>query len=69
MLKFSDYFFDGLISDWLVQGEIADMLGLVQSKLSEVDRILADLESAKNEVEAERAGVVRKYVQIVEEYS
>lgn len=69
VLKFSDYFFDGLISDWLVQGEIRDMLDQVQNKLSEVDHILGELESMKNQVEAERGGVDRKYVQIVEEYS
>lgn len=67
-LKFGDYFFDGLITDWLVQGRINDTLEQVRVKQSKVNVMQSGLESAKRKVEAELATLQRKYVQMVELY-
>lgn len=67
-LKFSDYFFDGFIMDWIVQGKINDMLDQVESKRSEVNKILSDLAALQRRVEAELNSLRRKYVQTVEQY-
>lgn len=68
LLKFSDYFFDGLITDWLVQGRIKDALEQVQGRRGEVNRIVSGLQSAKQQAEAELSRVQRKYVQEIEMY-
>ncbi|MGG6313830.1 hypothetical protein [Paenibacillus macerans] len=68
-LKFSDYFFDGLVSDWLVQGQINDSLDQVRANSAAVNEVQRGLESAKRKLESERAEVHRKYVQTVELYS
>lgn len=65
-LKFGDYFFDGLITDWLVQGRINDTLDTVREKQSKINMMQSGLESAKRKVESELATVERKYVQTVE---
>ncbi|WP_019637995.1 hypothetical protein [Paenibacillus fonticola] len=67
-LKFSDYFFDGFIMDWIVQGKINDMLHQVEGKRSEVNKILSDLAALQRRVEAELNSSRRKYVQTVEQY-
>lgn len=67
-LKFSDYFFDGFISDWLVQGKINDSLDQVQAKSSAVSDVQRELETAKRKLESEHAETHRKYVQAIELY-
>lgn len=67
-LKFSDYFFDGFVMDWIVQGKINDMLQQVEHKKTEIQRILADLSTIKRKVEAELGMKRHKYVQSVEQY-
>ncbi|WP_438347682.1 hypothetical protein ACP8HI_18680 [Paenibacillus sp. FA6] len=39
-LKFSDYFFDGFISDWMVQGRINDTLTQVENKMDAVEKLI-----------------------------
>lgn len=68
MLKFSDYFFDGLIVDWLVQGQIQDLLTQVQTNHTAVRQVVQELETAQRKLESEWAQVNRKYVQTVEIY-
>ncbi|GGH19292.1 hypothetical protein GCM10008013_15870 [Paenibacillus segetis] len=67
-LKFGDYFFDGFITDWLVQGRINDTLEQVREKQSKINRMQSGLESAKRKVESELATIERKYIQTVELY-
>ncbi|WP_110932977.1 hypothetical protein [Paenibacillus bouchesdurhonensis] len=67
-LKFSDYFFDGFIMDWIVQGKINEMLQQVSQKKTEIQRILADLSTMKRKVEAQLGMKRHKYVQSVEQY-
>ncbi|MNJ68726.1 hypothetical protein D3C77_649980 [compost metagenome] len=54
--------------DWIVQGKINDMLEQVQSKRSEVGRVLSELDTLKRKVEADLSRLRRKYVQSVEQY-
>lgn len=65
-LKFSDYFFDGLIADWLVQGRIKETLAQVESKLAEVMSILRELENAKLRAEAELSETRRLHDSLIE---
>ena len=48
-LTFADYFFDGLVADWMVQSKIQDASNQVQEAADQVRRILASLERMKNE--------------------
>ncbi|GIO87343.1 hypothetical protein J25TS5_42750 [Paenibacillus faecis] len=68
VLRFSDYFFDGLIADWLVQGRIHELHDQVNHRLAEVNKTVNGLESARRRVEQELGDVRRKYVQEVENY-
>ncbi|WP_410769096.1 hypothetical protein [Fontibacillus sp. BL9] len=68
LLKFSDYFFDGLITDWLVQGRIKDALDQVQGRQHEINSLVSELQSAQRRTEGELDTVRRKYVQTVEMY-
>ncbi|RED30624.1 hypothetical protein [Paenibacillus sp. VMFN-D1] len=65
-LKFSDYFFDGFISDWLVQGRIRDTQDEVQEKISEVERIVRRLEGEYSRLDTRLADTKRKYESIIE---
>lgn len=42
-LKFADFFFDGLVADYLVQSKIADAKKEVDKAIRQVEDILADL--------------------------
>ncbi|WP_055108319.1 hypothetical protein [Paenibacillus ihumii] len=68
-LKFSDYFFDGFIMDWIVQGKINDMLQQVENKRSEINRILSQLNDWKRKVEADLTVKRQSYVRSVEQYT
>lgn len=69
MLRFSDYFFDGLIVDWMVQGRIQEALEQVRSRVSEVTRIVSELESLERRKGSELEQMHRKYVALIENYS
>jgi uncharacterized phage infection (PIP) family protein YhgE len=45
LLTFADYFFDGLITDWIVQGRIHQSLNQVSEKRSQISRIVTELEA------------------------
>lgn len=68
LLRFSDFFFDGLLADWLVQGRINDALDQVQTKHREVSRIVSELSGAEREIRNELDTIRRKYVKLVEMY-
>ncbi len=42
-LTFADFFFDGLIADYMVQSKITDARRQVEQAISQVEQILADL--------------------------
>ncbi|SEB54947.1 hypothetical protein [Paenibacillus sp. GP183] len=65
-LRFSDYFFDGLITDWIVQGRIQNTLAQVESKSSAVNTILWELENERRKCDTELAAVQNAYSSLVE---
>jgi hypothetical protein len=65
-LRFSDYFFDGLITDWIVQGRIQSTLAQVESKSSSVNTILWELENERRKCDAELAAVQNAYSSLLE---
>lgn len=44
ILKFADFFFDDIISDWMVQGKINDSLAQAQEQFEHVEKILSRLQ-------------------------
>ncbi|MDR9852554.1 hypothetical protein RJP21_02925 [Paenibacillus sp. VCA1] len=65
-LRFSDYFFDGFISDWMVQGRINDTLSQVEEKLDAVKGIVRQIEAEQRSLEARLADVKRRYEYVIE---
>ncbi|UFJ42600.1 hypothetical protein LOK74_08950 [Brevibacillus humidisoli] len=53
LLTFADYFFDGLISDWIVQGRISESLQQVDEKYSHIERIVNHLKAECRKAESE----------------
>lgn len=52
-LRFADYFWDGIFSDWMVLGKIHDSQNQVYEVSSKIDQILGKLGTMKNQVEQE----------------
>ncbi|UJF35852.1 AAA family ATPase [Paenibacillus hexagrammi] len=64
-LRFADYFFDGMISDWMVQGKIHETLSQVELKLEEVEEILDTLRSLSRSTEQLHTEAVMKYESMI----
>jgi hypothetical protein len=56
-VKFSDYFFDCLITDWVVQGKIKDSLRNAEQMLERIQNIMIEMQ-AKIEVVQEKVAAV-----------
>lgn len=67
MLTFADFFFDGLIMDWIVQGRIRDSLAQVSGKREQIRRIVAELETALHRSETELAALRRRRNMLIEQ--
>lgn len=57
---FADYFFDGLISDWIVQSRINDTLNNTLRMEENVDNIMAELHRKLDEVKKESISVEKE---------
>ena len=55
-LTFADYFFDGVIADWMVQSKIGDALNQVREARRQVGCIRKRLQEMRQTLEAEREG-------------
>ncbi|MBB6636962.1 hypothetical protein [Cohnella thailandensis] len=66
-LTFADYFFDGLLMDWVVQGRINEALEKVDSGGEEVNRQLARLAKERTRLESELATLERTYRETIEQ--
>ncbi|MCF6138656.1 hypothetical protein [Pseudalkalibacillus berkeleyi] len=51
LLKFADFFFDGLISDWMVQGRINDSLDKTRTQKNNIDRLLSKLQTQADQTQ------------------
>ncbi|MFD0588696.1 hypothetical protein ACFQZE_11915 [Paenibacillus sp. GCM10027627] len=67
LLTFSDFFFDGFIIDWVVQGRIKDAVQQVEHKRTYVRRIISGLENELAKKEALIAELKRKQNALVEQ--
>lgn len=47
-LSFADFFFDGLVADYLVQSKIADAREQVEDAIMQVERLVADLRNLQD---------------------
>lgn len=68
LLKFADFFFDGFIVDWMVQGRIKDSLLETENQLKQVNEILIKLESLVETNEKELLEIKSKRKEIIVKY-
>ncbi|MEB1809370.1 MAG: hypothetical protein LPK26_19105 [Bacillaceae bacterium] len=59
-LTFADYFFDGIIVDWVVHGKINDSLSQAEETTAKVREILSVLDEHKNQLIDDYEEIVRK---------
>lgn len=64
---FADYFFDGLIADWIVQSKIRDSLNNVDNVYRQVSKILTQLEKEKNRLEVVLQSVEEEIKSLIEQ--
>ena len=65
---FADYFFDGLIADWIVQSRINDSLDNVSNMVKRVDNTLRSLQQEMRIVQNRLAEGYKKRQKTIEEY-
>jgi len=64
---FADYFFDGLISDWIVQSKISDSLKSVCNVVYNVEDIIKSLKAKLTTVENELSSIKENIKSLIEE--
>jgi len=64
---FADYFFDGLISDWIVQSKISDSLKSVCNVVYNVEDIIKSLKAKLTTVENELSSIKENVKSLIEE--
>lgn len=52
-LTFADFFFDGIIADWMVQSRIGEAREQVDDAISRVERILRDLDTMQEAIDVD----------------
>jgi chromosome segregation ATPase len=67
MLKFADFFFDGFIADFMVQGKINNSLDQTRSQLTKVKGILGKLKAQYGKKKRELEDVQKEKQELVEE--
>ncbi len=65
---FADYFFDGLIADWVVQSRINDSLENVNNMVKRVDDTLSSLQQELRTVQSRLADGYKKRQKTIEDY-
>lgn len=66
MLKFADFFFDGFISDFMVQGRINESLDQVKNQSSEVHQLIRSLQTTLQDTEKELTNLEQERKEIIE---
>ncbi|HHV26901.1 MAG TPA: hypothetical protein GXX63_06870 [Tissierellia bacterium] len=64
---FADYFFDGLIADWMVQSKINDSLTRVYNIDSDISSLLKTLTKESNDLENELFTVQEEIKKLIED--
>lgn len=65
--KFADYFFDGLIFDWVVQSKIKRSLKNTENMRDDVVRIISRLQNELDSVVSEKERVEKEKVELIEQ--
>lgn len=65
--KFADFFFDGLISDWIVQSKIGESLDSVNQVVNQVNCVMASLKSSLRKAEGDLTCLENKINILVEQ--
>ncbi|WP_078379820.1 hypothetical protein [Sutcliffiella halmapala] len=66
LLKFTDFFFDGLVADWMVQGRIKNSLEQTRNQQSEISSIISKLKTQATEKKRELKRTKAKRREFVE---
>lgn len=69
MATFADYFFDGLITDWIVQGRIKESQERIGHQLDEARSLMRKLEDEAARSERQQAELVRERGLLIEQYA
>jgi hypothetical protein len=64
--SFADYFFDGLIVDWVIQSKISASLDRSKQAKQKIVRVVKELEELKKNVQNKQRELQAKRVQIIE---
>lgn len=67
LLTFADYFFDGLIVDWVVRGKIKDSLEQTKQAHYQVSSFVKQLEEQRKMLEQELRKVQKQRVTLLEQ--
>lgn len=67
ILTFADFFFDGLIADWMVQGKIKDSLEQVRKQEKEVQSLLYSLRDTYKRTEQDLEASINRRKRLVEQ--
>lgn len=66
MLTFADYFFDGIIFDWVVHGQISDCYNQTEKAKHGVSRLLQQLKEQRNDLNKELVSIRQKRTELLE---
>ncbi|NLP51543.1 hypothetical protein [Bacillus sp. RO1] len=66
MLTFADYFFDGLIVDWMVHGKITESYDQTSQIIGRVSRLLGSLKGQRDQMEEELRSVKEEKKNLLE---
>lgn len=66
LLTFADYFFDGIIADWIVHGKINDCFQQTEKAKSYVSKILQQIIEQKNDLETDLINIHAERIKIFE---
>ncbi|WP_052339286.1 hypothetical protein [Gorillibacterium massiliense] len=65
-LRFSDYFFDGFITDWMVQKRIDNNLDQIEGNAAEIRRLVGQLDEQKNRADRDLESMERQTTSLIE---
>ncbi|KPB03818.1 hypothetical protein [Bacillus sp. CHD6a] len=66
MLTFADYFFDGLIVDWMVHGKITESYDQTSQIIGRVSRLLGSLKGQRSQMEEELLSIKEEKKNLLE---
>ncbi|MFF2089130.1 hypothetical protein [Paenibacillus sp. NPDC058174] len=69
MATFADYFFDGLITDWIVQGKIKESLSQAENQLHKARMLLKTLDKELAQAEGTQASLKEDRDQLIRQFA